>query len=229
MSACRRFEEEGLARIEQGLPLDDHFATCPDCLAEREVYDRLRGAIASAGDGIEPPPGWQAGVWAAIEERKSARRRLRGWWFLVPAAAAAILLVALAAVLLLRTPAPPSARLALAVELEAGSGPVRRGTEAHPGDRLHLRASTGEAVHAELRVYRNDRALVLRCSTEPPCRRRQGTLEATFLLPSIGSYQPLLVTSGQTLPEAGAGLDADVATAIETGAQATMGTEIEVR
>ncbi|MES1243406.1 MAG: hypothetical protein ABUT39_17475 [Acidobacteriota bacterium] len=221
MSACRRFEEEGLLRLEQGLPLDDHFATCPDCLAERAAYERLREGIAKAGDGIEPPPGWQAGVWAAIEARK--RRRLSGWWLLVPAAA-----VLLVAVLLLRPPTR-TARLALAVEVEAGSGPVRRGDEAHPGDRLRLRAATGEAPHAELRVYRNDRALVLRCSTEPPCRLSDGTLEAELVLPSIGSYQSLLLTSDRPLPGAGGGLDADVAAALAAGARTTLGGEIEAR
>ena len=224
MSACRRFEEEALVRLEQGLPLDEHFATCADCLAERAFYERLQRDIAAAGEGIEPPPGWQAELWAAVEERKSAGRRLRGWWLLVPAAAAVLI-----AVLLLRPSAPPPARLALAVEVETGTGAVRRGAEAHPGDRLHLRASTGEADHAELRVYRNNRALVLRCSTEPPCRRGKGTLEAAFRLPSIGSYQPLLVTSDHSLPEAGAGLDADVARALAAGARATLGAEIEVR
>jgi hypothetical protein len=224
MSTCRRFEEEGLMRLVQGLPLDDHFATCADCLAERAFYERLRGEIATAGDEIEPPPGWQAELWAAIEQRKSARRHLPGWWILVPAAAAVLL-----AVVLLRPSPPPSSLLALKIEVETGTGTVRRGTEAHPGDRLHLRASTGEAPYAELRVYRNERALVFRCSTEPPCQRGRGTLEAVLLLPAIGSYQSLLVTTDQSLPEAGVGLDADVATALDAGAQATLGPEIEVR
>ncbi len=224
MSACSRFEKEGLVRLLQGRPLDDHFATCPDCLAERAFYERLGGDIATAGDGIEPPPGWRAELWAAIEQRKATRRRLRGWWFLVPAAAAILV-----AVLLLRPSVTPSTRLALAVEVETGMDTVRRGAEAHPGDRLRLRASTGKAEHAELRVYRNNRALVLRCSTEPPCERRRGTLEAAFPLPYIGSYQPLLVTSDRSLPAAGAGLDADVNTALAAGARATLGAEVEVR
>ncbi|HEX3129291.1 MAG TPA: hypothetical protein VH394_18295 [Thermoanaerobaculia bacterium] len=224
MSACRRFEDEGLLRLEQGLPLDDHFSTCPDCLAERAAYERLRDAIATAGDGIEPPPGWQAGVWSAIEKRQAARRRWHGWWLLVPAAAAVLL-----AILLLRPPVRPVAQLALAVEIEAGAGPVRRGGEAHPGDRLRLRATIGEVSNAELRVYRNDRALVLRCSTGPPCRTGDGTLEADFVLPAIGSYQSLLVTSDRPLPEAGAGLDADVAAALAAGARTTLGEEIEAR
>jgi hypothetical protein len=224
MNECRRFEEEGLLRLEQGLPLDDHFSTCPDCLAARAAYDRLREEIAAAGDGLEPSPGWQAGVWAAIEKRKTARRRPWGWWLLLPAAAAVLL-----AVLLLRPATPPPTQLALAVEVEAGTGAVRRGAEAHPGDRLRLRASTGKASHAELRVYRNDRSLVFRCSTEPPCQRREGALEALFLLPSVGNYQSLLVTSDRALPEAGASLDADVAKALDAGAQATLGPEIDVR
>lgn len=227
MSACRRFEEEGLLRLEQGLPLDDHFATCADCLAARAFYERLHGDIAVAGEGIEPPPGWQAELWAAVEERKSAGRRLRGWWLLVPAAAAVLI-----AILLLRPSAPPPARLALAVEVETGTGTVRRGAEAHPGDRLRLRATTGEAGHAELRVYRNNRVLVLRCSTEPPCQRRNGALEAELLLPAIGSYQSLLLTSDRALPplpDTGAGLDPDVAAALQAGARATLGTEVEAR
>lgn len=224
MSACRRFEEEGLLRLVQGLPLDDHFATCPDCLAERAVYERLQREIAVAGEGIEPPLGWQAQLWAAIEERRSRRRPRGGWWLLLPAAAALLV-----AVLLLRPWAPPPARLALAAEVETGAGVVRRGEEGHPGDRLRLRAATGEAAHAELRVYRNERRRVLRCSTEPPCRRGRGTLEAEIVLPAIGSYQSLLLTSDRPLPEAGAGFDADVAAALAAGAQATLGPEIEVR
>lgn len=224
MSACRRFEDEGLLRLEQGLPLDDHFSTCPDCLAERAAYERLREAITTAGDGIEPPTGWQAGVWSAIEKRQAARRRWRGWWLLVPAAAAVLL-----AILLLRTPVRTVTQLALAVEVESGAGPVRRGGEAHPGDRLQLRATIGEASNAELRVYRNDRSLVLRCSTEPPCRRGDDMLEADLVLPAIGSYQSLLVTSDRSLPKAGAGLDADVDAALAAGAQTILGEEIEVR
>jgi hypothetical protein len=227
LSACRRFEDEGLLRLKRGQPLDDHFATCPDCVAARAAYERLEGELATAGHGIEPPPGWQFGLWAAVEQRKSARSRLRGWWMLLPAAAALFL-----ALLLLWPAAPPVARLALAVTVETGAGSVRRGAEAHPGDRLHLHASTGKAEVAELRVYRNNRALVLHCSNEPPCQRRQGALEAAFPLPAIGTYQSLLLTSQRSLPALpadSAGLDADVGRALAAGAQATLGPEVEVR
>lgn len=34
-STCQRFEQEGLLRVERGLPLDAHFDTCPACRAAR--------------------------------------------------------------------------------------------------------------------------------------------------------------------------------------------------
>ena len=229
MSACRRFEEEGLLRLERGLPLEAHFASCPDCLAARAAYEHLGGELAAAGAGLEPPPGWQAEVRAALRAREAARRPWRVPWILLPAAAA--LLAAVLVTVVARQVPVPVARVALRVEVEAAPGTVLRGTEAHPGDRLHLEAATGGAPHAELRVYRNDRTAVLRCSSEPPCERRTGTLEATFVLPSIGSYQPLLLTSDRPLPApaAGANLDADVGRALAAGARVTLGTEIEAR
>src|SRR5262245_39201357 len=39
VSACRRFETEGLLRLESGETLDEHFERCPDCLAARTAYE----------------------------------------------------------------------------------------------------------------------------------------------------------------------------------------------
>lgn len=225
MTACRRFEEEALLRLEKGLPLDEHFASCPDCLSARDAYERLGEEISAAGTGLDPHVAWQADVWAALDARRRSRPRGRSWWLLAPVAAAA----GLAAVVLFLRPPPPAALIALDVAVIGGEGPARRGTEAHTGDRLHLRAATGGAAHAELRVYRGERVLLLRCSTEPPCRRRGPVLEADVELPSIGSYQPLLLTSERPLPEPGAGLDSDVDAVLTAGGEATLGTEVEVR
>ena len=54
MNACARFEEEGLAAVEAGAPLDRHFEDCPECRAERAEYERL-------GEAIED--GWRFQVW----------------------------------------------------------------------------------------------------------------------------------------------------------------------
>jgi hypothetical protein len=221
MSRCDRFEAEAVLLLEKGLPLDEHFSACPDCLAARVFYDRLHQRLATLGEGDQPPVGWQAGVWERIEQRRG-RRRWRPWWGLVPAALAASLAVAL----FVRTPEPVPAFLK--AEIEAGPS-VQRGDEAKPGDSLRLTASTGGARHAELRVYRNDAELVLRCSTESPCSRKGEDLQATVVLDGIGRYQPLLLFSKSPLPKASAqGLDADTETALAAGAEVELGKEIVV-
>lgn len=225
MKLCDRFEREGLLRLEQGLPLDEHFETCPDCRAARAAYDRLRNEIALAGSRREPPAHWQARVWAAVE-RRSKRSSLSWRWLLAPGVAAAV-----AAVLLLvvgRAPEGPTFAT-LQVETETGGGAVRRGDEVHPGDRLILRATTGGARHAELRVYLHDTELVLRCSTEPPCIRHEDALEATLVLDALGSYQSLLLVSDRPLPEPSSGLDGDAGAALAAGAQVRLGEEVPVR
>jgi hypothetical protein len=222
MSRCDRFETEAVLLLERGLPLDEHFSSCPDCLAAQAFYDRLRQRLATVGEGDQPPVGWQAGVWKQIEQRWG-RRRWRPWWGLVPAALAA----SLAAVLLVRMPEP--APVFLAAEIEAGPS-VQRGDEAKPGDSLRLTASTGGAPHAELRVYRNDAELILSCSTESPCSRKGADLQATVVLDGIGRYQPLLLFSKSPLPKASTqGLDADTEAALAAGAEIELGKEIVVR
>jgi hypothetical protein len=227
-TSCDRFESEALVLLEQGLPLGEHFSTCPDCLAARAAYDRLRTDIAAAGEAGQPPLGWQASVWATIEERRERRSRWRRW--LVPVGVGvAAMAASVAAVFLLRPPAPEIG--SLRAEVEAGTS-VRRGTEAKPGDVLRLTAVIGngrDARHAELRVYRNDSELILSCSTESPCFRRGKELRATLVLDGIGRYQPLLLLSRSPLPPASSDLEKDTSAAFAAGAEVKMGTEVAVR
>ncbi len=226
MTQCDRFENEGLRQLEQGLPLGDHFETCPDCLAARAAYDHLREEIAAAGTQYEPPPFWQAQVWAAVEARRE--RPLRPWrWLWVPAGVAAAVVIILLLVTGRRPEGPALATLR--VEIESGSGDVRRGDEPHPGDRLVLKAATGAARFSELRVYRHDTALVLRCSSEAPCIRQGGELRATLLLDAPGSYQSLLLLSEKPLPAPSSDLDRDSGAALAAGAEIRLGREIRVR
>jgi hypothetical protein len=160
-----------------------------------------------------------------VERRQEGRQRGRGrllWW--VPALVAAGIV---ATVALRFGPLAPPAGLQVAVEPGPG---VRRGAEAQPGDRLLLEARSGGGAQAELRVYRDDHELVLRCSTQPPCRRRGDTLRATLTLPAVGTYQPLLLLSDQPLPAPTAGgLDADAGVALEAGARVELGEAVRVR
>lgn len=222
MSACERFEQEALLLLEQGQPLsDDHFATCPDCLAARAAYERLRADLAEVGQDALPRPDWQARVRQRIEERRRPKARL--WLWMVPSGLAAALL----AVVLL-WPAPP-APPGITVAVEKGNGPVRRGVEAQPGDRLVLRATTGGARHAELRVYKNDLDLVFHCTEATPCERSGRTISATVVLETVGTYQSLLLTSASPIPAPAAGsLDVDAGVADQAGAHVELGEEVTV-
>ncbi|HEX4962488.1 MAG TPA: hypothetical protein VF173_16760 [Thermoanaerobaculia bacterium] len=226
MSRCDRFETEGLLLVEQELPLGEHFSTCPDCLAARAAHERLRARIAALGEEDEPPVGWQARVWERIDQRRERRRR--GWaWWLVPAAVGVA--ASLAALFLISPPGglPPGLR----VEIQTGTTIHRGGRvgEAQPGDLLLLAATTGGARHAELRVYRNDTELVLRCSTESPCLRRGEEMRATVLLDVVGRYQPLLILAKKPLPSPAPDLEKDTSAALAAGADVKLAREIVVR
>ncbi len=220
VTRCDRFEREGLLQLEEGAGLDEHFSTCPDCLAERAVYEELGRRMGSEALGEVPPAGWQARVRAAIARRRSRRRWV---WTMVPAALAASMAV------LLLTPSATRSPLALEVGVAPGDLPLRGGAEAQPGSRLTLRATTGGARYAELRVYFNDGEVALRCSSEPPCRRGGEVIEASLVLSSIGSYLPLLLVSDAPLPAPSSGADQDAGAAIAAGGRVEVGREIRVR
>ncbi len=226
MSGCDRFEREGLALLERDLPLDEHFENCPDCLAARETYARLRGMLDDSAPLETPREGWEARVRSTIAQPEpGGRKRIR--WL---AAAAAII----AAAFLL----PPGFRMLfqptaedpqLTFKIERGDRPSRRGEVPHPGDRLILQADTGAASHAELRVYRDDTELILRCSDSPPCVLRGTQLSATLALEQLGSFQPLLITSEQPIPPPAGTLDEDAAAVLSRDGRFVLSEEIRVR
>jgi hypothetical protein len=217
---CDRFETEGLLQLERGEPLDPHFAACPDCREARAVYERLRQDLAALDAEEEPSPGWEARVWQRIEERKP--RRSPWLWVLAPLGAAA-----LAATLFFAIPRTPATPTLFQEVVQEGS--VRRAESATPGDRLVLRAGTGEAGHAELRIYRNGRDLLLRCPGAPACGLEEDEITISFLLPSPGRYQAVLLLDDEPLPPPGKGLDPDAGAALDRGAKVLLGTEIDVR
>jgi len=221
MTACDRFEREAILRLEQGRALDEHFATCPDCRQAADAYQRLQAGLASTGAAYQPRPDWQARTWAAIARRRKRRRWLRT---LVPAAVGACVVALVLIPQLPRTPQEPGIEVKV---LPAGS--AWRGAEAGLGDRLLLRAQTGGARHAELRVYLNDSELVLHCCCKPPCIRDHETLRAALDLSSRGTYQSLLLVSDDPLPTPVAGLDGDAGQALAAGARVEFGETVRVR
>lgn len=226
MTMCDRFETEALLHLEQGLPLDEHFSTCPDCVRARATYERLEQEIATVAEDLRPSTGWQTQVWATVEQRSN-----RSWYPLRWTAGAAALAATVALVVFVpwraRSPPAPSVQ----VNIEAQSARTLRGEGAQPGDRLTLAATVGDFTYGELRVYFNDADLLLRCSEEePPCKVEDGRLEASLPLPWVGSYQSLLILADGPLPElASEGLNADVGKALDAGAQVEFAEEIHVQ
>jgi hypothetical protein len=165
---------------------------------------RIEEAIAELGAEYEPPAGWEARVLAATGVRKR-----RWWWLAGPAVAAA----AAAAVAVAVWPRPHDLRLA--VDVEAGGGPVR-GSSARVGDVLHVRVTDG-AGHRALWVYRDD-ALVVACPGAPGCRSTGDALGVDLALDSIGKYVVVALSSSAALPVPAGAYDDDVASALRAGA-----------
>jgi hypothetical protein len=218
---CDRFEREALLELERGHALDPHFASCPDCLAAAGRHRALAEGLRTLAEGEEPPEGWRERVWEQAAARRTVGPR---WWksALVPAALAA------AAALVLLLPRPAARPVSLDVDVLSGTGAPRRAASAAAGDRLSLHIPVGGRSHAELRLYRNDTDLVLRCSDQPPCRRDRSSLSAEVRLETMGRYQAVVVVSTHPAPPAGNGLDRDSAAALESGAAVFFGREVVV-
>lgn len=223
MSGCIRFESEGLARLEEGLDLDEHFDDCGDCRRAREAYERIKQNLGSIGDDEEPGGDWRTRVRERIESRAKRRRtRIRAAAAFLTAAA---VLVALVIVRDAGSPEP----LTITVNVEEADGTLLRGEQARPGDRLVIAATVPEAQEVELRVYRDDHELVLSCSSGPPCERSEKTLNASLILPAVGEYQTVLFVSSKPLSVGDGSLDKDAGRALEAGASVRLGAVVTVR
>ena len=176
---------------------------------------RLEQAIEQLGADLEPLPGWEAWVLAAVEPRR------RSWfargWLAVPAVAA----IALIAVLLPRSAHRAPEPLALSAELVAGAQ-VMRGPSA-------LRAiARGGDGHRAIWLYRDERELVAACPGHPACQTTGGALRIVLDPVPIGSYQIIALSSAAVLPAPTGSPDRDLAAAQDTGASWKL-QELEVR
>jgi hypothetical protein len=176
---------------------------------------RLEQAIEQLGAGLEPPPGWEARVLAAVEPRR------RSWfargWFAIPALAAVVLVAVLLPRAAHRAPEP----LALSAELVAGSQ-VMRGPSA-------LRAiARGGKGHRAIWIYRDGRELAAACPGHPACDSSGDALRIVLDPVPIGSYQIIALSSEAALPATTGSPDRDLAAAQDAGASWKL-QELEVR
>jgi hypothetical protein len=205
-TGCDRFDARELLRQERGEPPDPHLGTCAECQRRLARTEALRQALAQIP--IEKSTtSWEQAVWGRIATggRKPQRRRL---WVGLP-----VLLAVAGVILLVRSPgrSPEGMAPVLALAFEAGPERLRSGGPA-VGATVVVDGTAVQHEHAELRIYRDDAGLLLRCSTEPPCQRRDGRLGARFTIPAIGRYRVLLLQASVPLPAPGSdGYDRDVA------------------
>jgi len=215
MTSCERFENEGLVRFVAGEPLDPHFEACEDCRTARASYEALSLALAQARQRYVPPGNWEAQVWARIRRGEGARQRPWALVFGLGAAAAAL------AVFFSTSMRGPEA-LALAVQVERGTGLVvrggaSRGESAAPGDILHLVAKVPHGKVGDVRVYRGSDELVFQCATSRACSHSKDGLEARVRLDRAGTYRTIAIAVDKELPAATGRLDEDYAAARRAG------------
>ena len=210
---CNRLEEDDLLG-ELGGAIDPHVEGCADCRARLRGHQRVAGWIAAGVTGHQAPADWKARTLARVTRARGRRRRVVMGTSL---AAIALAVVVILGVRALRSPGvdPGAPRLALQIVEQGGW----RG-DAHAGQQLRARAQPAGAPHFEIRIYRGARDLLVRCpdAGPPACLERDGSLLA-WQLPSVGTYQVVLLVSPRPLAAPRGSLDDDVAAASAAGAR----------
>ena len=217
LTACDRFESEGLARFVAGEPLEPHFETCADCRAARASYEAVALALQQAREAYDPPGDWEAKVWARIQSERAPQRSR--WAALLGAAATA----AAVAVFFVSSMGGPD-KLRLTDSFERGSSLVVRGggsrggdvRSAAPGDVWHLVVQVPRGKVGGLRVYRGTNELVFQCD-KSSCSGSKDALEARVTLGRAGTYRAIIIAADKELPAASGTLDADYAAARRAG------------
>jgi hypothetical protein len=177
----------------------------------RDAHAKLLEGLATAGSERAPRGDWEARVWAEIA--RAPQRRSWAWLWTASLAGAAVLLI----FAMVWRPLP----IALEVDVRPGLEALR-GKTPHPGDVMMVHASTGRAHHAELRVYRDDRDLVLR-------KAGGGRhIDAELQLQAIGSYRTLLLISDHDLPAETLSLDEDARRVVASGGTVKVSLPFEV-
>jgi len=214
--SCERLRGDRLAGFDDGADPDEHERSCPDCIEARRSDRRVGDLIAGAHADRELPAAWFDATLAKIQAGPPRRAR-RGVVVGIAGVAAA-----LAAIWLLwsRQDARDSAPQLIA-RLDRG-GESLRGNAPRPGDRLVVHARGARRRYLELRVYRADRELVLRCAADVACRPSGDVVDATVTLHEAGRYRAVLLCSDQALPPADATLDQAAAEVSKQGGVAVL-------
>jgi len=209
--------------------LDGKPAASPEEKARRAPYEQLIGQLGALPD-IPPSEGWQVRfAQRHSDEVRAARRRRRLKLALIPLAAAALLLA-----WLLRRPegGPGDVRDAdvLAVRIERDGREVR-GHVVAVGARAHIAFALPAPV-IEVRVYRDERELILRCPGDAACGPSLAgppRVEVGFTLDRAGGYRVIGIGGPTMAPAPSGSLDADLAALTAGGFVTRMYDVIDAR
>jgi hypothetical protein len=209
---------------------DDGTAVAAPSDETRRVYDALAAELAQL-PAVPAPAGWRDRMLAALDEPVAApapapRPRPTHRWALI----AAPLAMAAAVLLIWRLSADRPQQIAIDVEVRAGDVVRRAGEAPAVGDLFVARVLLPGA--GELRVYRNDRAMVARCPQHPACRTRKvgdrDELSVELPMTSKGDYRAIVIEGAIGLGLSGS-LDGDVGDAKKRGAHVHIGKPISAR
>jgi len=215
---CDRLEQGDLLG-HLGETMDPHVHECGDCRARAGQYARLAATLAQESDRPLPDD-WKRRALERLHRERAGRKRAgRKRRTALTGGLAVALTVAVVLLATRRDSDRPPLRQ-LVARLEEGGGTWRG--SAHPGMRWHISAAPDSSGRFELWVYRDARELVLRCADLDPqtstCRHRDGAVEATVQLVSVGLYDAILLVSSSPLPAPGGDLNADLKAARRAGA-----------
>jgi hypothetical protein len=218
-------DAEVVERMERDLPAQSEGEA-----ETRAVYQRLIGRIGDL-ELVEPPPGWEDRAVARWRREAKPRRKAKPPRRvpLRPIAAAVVGAATVAALVLLIPRCGDRELPTPQVAVERTGRPTRQGGPAI-GDTLPARMRR-DAPHVELRVYR-DRVLVARCPGDDRCHRDETSLSIGLVMDVPGQYQVIQISSREPLPPpkaTGAGLDADVLAASDSGAHVVRQPPITIR
>lgn len=224
---CDRFEREGWADGEA--LIEDrraHLDTCPDCQDMSENYRLLGRDLKRMSARYVLRPQLRARVREAVERGEAPRASTAGWpWW----ARAGFAVAAIAASVVPFMVVSPKREPQLKFEVFAGASIVRAIGHARVGDRLKVLADRGWFPHAELRIYHERTALMLRCPRDPECRSdRGGITSVEITLKTPGLLKMLWLTSEQELFDPTSSIDRDVEAATKRGIVHRL-RELEVR
>ena len=227
---CDWFERVGVLALEREKTMPEHLSSCGSCRERREEIAALVGDLAGSAE-VEPPADWQTRVWARIDAGNRRRWQVNLWAFAAGGGAVAALILSLA-----REPPPPpttsdpgpapSTRLLASVE-PAAIGARARGSHG-VGDILVLSAEAIRQPHVQVRVYRDLHALILQCSSEPPCERGAAGLRVRVPLSSPGTYRAVFIARGRPIEAASGSFDRDTAPHVAAQEDVRVSRDIEV-